>query len=421
MKSVATAGNLSTQAGANLKFQDFYRKLIFSQLEKLSTGSIVLNEDGQTFVFGRASEELPTVHIQVSDKRTYKMVLTGGTIGAAEAYMLGCWFVDDLVNLIQLMLKNRAALQNMESRFSWVKKSWNSFLDKSRLNSLSGSKKNIVAHYDLSNDFFGLFLDPEMMYSSAIYTPKHNDLNAASVYKLQHICERLDLNENDHLVEIGSGWGGMAIYAAQNYGCRVTTTTISDEQYSYAKEKIERLGLSEKITLLKKDYRALEGRFDKLVSIEMIEAVGHQFYAQFFKQVSRLLKPTGLALIQAITTTDSRYELEKNKSDFIRRYIFPGGCLPSNNIISTMLSRCTDMQCVGLEDITYHYARTLRDWREKFLAALPQVKDMGFDDVFIRMWEFYLAYCEGGFKERQINTAQFLFAKPQAQCLPAIK
>ena len=213
----------------------------------------------------------------------------------------------------------------------------------------------------------------------------------------------------------------MAIYAAQNYGCKVTTTTISDEQHAYAQKRIEDLGLSDRITLLKKDYRELEGSFDKLVSIEMIEAVGHQFYDRFFSKCSSLLKPNGVALVQAITTTDARYESEKNKIDFIRRYIFPGGCLPSNNVVFNMLSKYTDMQCIGFEDITFHYARTLKDWRDRFMSSLPEVRNLGFDDVFIRMWEFYLAYCEGGFKERQINTAQFLFAKPEAKCLPTIR
>jgi len=421
MKSIANAGHLNHKGSSVTKRQALYKKLIVSQLKRIHVGGIVLIENDEKLHFGDASKlGDDVVTIRITDPRTYKMVLTGGTIGAGEAYMLGYWQVDNLVGLIQLMLKNRAGMQNMESRFSWVKKSWSSILNKSRINSLRGSKRNIVAHYDLSNDFFSLFLDPTMMYSSAIYENDEQGLNEASIFKLNHICQRLKLTEDDHLLEIGTGWGGMAIHAAQNFGCRVTTTTISDEQYDYAKARIEKLGLSDRITLLKKDYRLLEGQYDKLVSIEMIEAVGHQFYDEFFKGCSSLLKPDGLALIQAITATDQRFEIEKNKTDFIRRYIFPGGCLPSNNIIFSTLARCTDMHCVGLEDITRFYARTLQEWRERFLAALPEVKAMGFDDVFIRMWEFYLAYCEGGFRERQINTTQFVFAKPEARCLPSI-
>ncbi|MEP2617567.1 MAG: cyclopropane-fatty-acyl-phospholipid synthase family protein, partial [Marinomonas sp.] len=280
-------------------------------------------------------------------------------------------------------------------------------------NTKKGSKDNISAHYDLGNDFFFLFLDPTMMYSSAIYPQQEASLEEAAVHKLDRICQKLQLTEADHLLEIGTGWGGMAIHAAKHYGCKVTTTTISKEQYEFAKERVEAEGLQDKITLLLKDYRDLEGQYDKLVSIEMIEAVGHEYYDSYFSKCSELLKPHGVMVIQAITIADQRYDYARRSVDFIQRYIFPGGCLPSNQVIAHKIASKTDMQIVGLEDITEHYAKTLADWRTRFHEARHHVLDMGFDDVFCRMWDFYLAYCEGGFKERAISTGQFVFAKPE--------
>ena len=283
------------------------------------------------------------------------------------------------------------------------------------------SRKNIAAHYDLSNEFFSLFLDPSLMYSSAIFNKNATTLDEASFFKLDHICKSLALNESDHLLEIGTGWGGMAIHAAKYYGCHVTTTTISQEQYNLAKERIEREGLSDKITLLMDDYRDLEGQFDKLVSIEMIEAVGYKFFDTFFQKCSSLLKDTGVMLIQAITTPDQRYDAQKDQTDFIKKYIFPGGCLPSNLYMHQSVARVTDLQNIGLDDITLSYAKTLAEWRTRFWRNIDEVRSMGFDDVFIRMWDFYLCFCQGGFQERVINTAQYLFAKPMYRSLPEIR
>lgn len=428
MKTIAIDGTYGASRGQQNtrregRYQVLCRKFILRKLESLDIGCLTIVENGKQYRFGDEKNSECNVSINILDSRAYSQILSGGTIGAGEAYMLGYWQVDNLVNLVRLMLLNRSSLQNMDSNFSWAKKAISSFLEISRMNNVRGSKRNIVAHYDLSNDFFKLFLDPLMMYSSAIYRTENESLEDAAEYKLKHICERLNLKETDHLIEIGSGWGSMAIYAAKHYGCKVTTTTISDEQFDYAKQQIASEGLQHKVELLKKDYRLLEGmdgKFDKLVSIEMIEAVGHQFYKRFFNKCNALLKHDGVALIQAITASDHRFEKEKNKIDFIRRYIFPGGCLPSNNIIAKMLTKHTDMQCIGFEDITFDYARTLQDWRERFIASLPEVKSMGFDDVFIRMWEFYLAYCEGGFRERAIHTGQFLFAKPGARYSPSV-
>ncbi|MCB2069151.1 MAG: class I SAM-dependent methyltransferase, partial [Ottowia sp.] len=276
----------------------------------------------------------------------------------------------------------------------------------------TGSRKNIAAHYDLGNDFFKLFLDPTMMYSSALFPSADASLEEASVAKLDELCRQLELRSEDHLLEIGTGWGGMAIHAARHYGCRVTTTTISREQYQYACEQVQQAGLQDRVTVLCEDYRNLTGRYDKLVSIEMIEAVGHAFYSDYFQRCSALLKPEGKMVIQAITIADQRYDSARKSVDFIQRYIFPGGCLPSLAVISDHLARDTDMQMVHLRDITADYALTLAHWRERFMAAQEAVLRQGFDRSFIRMWEFYLAYCEGGFRERIIGTVQLAFAKP---------
>jgi len=279
-------------------------------------------------------------------------------------------------------------------------------------NTQSGSRKNISAHYDLGNDFFALFLDSSLMYSSAVFPSSDSNLEDASRHKLELICQSLELSADDHLIEIGTGWGGMAIHAAEHYGCRVTTTTISEEQFNKAREEVKDKGLEDKITVLCKDYRDLEGQFDKLVSIEMIEAVGHEFYESYFRCVSKLLKPHGKAVIQAITIPDQRYEEARDYVDYIKRYIFPGGCLPSIKIISENLAQYTDMQMIDLIDITKDYARTLEAWHHAFLEQMEVVREMGFDDRFINMWRFYLSYCEGGFRERIIGTFQITMAKP---------
>ena len=279
-------------------------------------------------------------------------------------------------------------------------------------NSVARSKENIAAHYDLGNDFFELFLDPTMMYSSALFSDERMSLEQASIAKLDALCQKLSLKQSDHLVEIGTGWGGMAVYAAEQYGCRVTTTTISEEQYRHTLELVNKKGLQNQVTVLKKDYRLLEGKFDKLVSIEMIEAVGHQYFGEYFSKCSNLLKPDGVMAIQAITITDQRYERAKNSMDFIKRYIFPGGCLPSVNCIANHVSADTDMIISDMSDMALDYAETLKRWREAFFSNIDQVRALGFDERFIRMWEYYLCYCEGGFRERVIGTTQMVMTKP---------
>lgn len=400
-------------------FDNMARKIIFKAMNSLERGRLVIEEGGEITVFGESPEQAEIVaHVFVHHRSFYKDLLFGGSIGAGEAYMLGSWSSSNLLDVIRLMVMNLAMLNKMDNSRPLMGRLSSKFLHWFNANTVAGSKKNIAAHYDLGNEFFSLFLDPTMMYSSAMYPHAGATLEQASIYKLDSICRKLGLCENDHLMEVGTGWGGLAIHAAKNYGCRVTTTTISREQYDYACEAVRQAGLEDKITLLLKDYRELDGVYDKLVSIEMIEAVGHEYYENYFEKCSSLLKPDGLMLIQAITIADQRYEEARRSVDFIQRYIFPGGCLPSNEVIARCVSRHSDMMIVGLEDIGIDYARTLAEWRKRFHARLDDVRQMGFDDVFCRMWEFYLCYCEGGFAERAISTAQFVFAKPDAKTIP---
>lgn len=396
------------------------KRFVLGWLDNIHTGCLVINEDEKSYSFGDPNSSL-TASVTVTSPVVYRDILFNGLVGAGEAYMRGAWHSSDLVAVIRVLSANMAEMQSQTSFWSSINQRLTGLAHRYfRANTQANSRLNIAAHYDLGNDFFNLFLDKSMMYSSAIYPTVDASLEVAATYKLEHICQRLQLTENDHLLEIGTGWGGMAIYAATHYGCRVTTTTISKEQYEHARAEVVAAGLEDKVTLLLNDYRDLEGQFDKLVSIEMIEAVGHQYYQQYFSACSRLLKPDGLMLIQAITVPDQRYEITKKSTDFIQRYIFPGGELPSIHVMSTHVTRDTDMQIVGVDDITIDYANTLAAWRERFFHAIDQVREQGFDDVFIRMWDFYLAYCEGGFRERTISTVQLLMAKPRCQQLPAV-
>ena len=389
------------------------RSFMLKVLAKLQVGSLVLKEPGETLTFGTHDDpNAPHAEVHVHDNDLYRRILTGGSIAAGETFIEGLWSSPDLTAVTRAFSANMAMLEALSDRQHFLASAALKVSHWARRNTTARSRENISAHYDLGNDFFSLFLDPSMMYSSAVFPTPESDLATAATYKLKLICEDLELSANDHLVEIGTGWGGMAIYAAENYGCRVTTTTISREQYDYAREAVARRGLQDRITVLFDDYRDLSGRFDKLVSIEMIEAVGHQFYDTYFSTLSRLLKPHGKAAIQAITMPEQRYEQARDSVDFIKRYIFPGGCLPSLTVISDALSRVTDLQMSNLRDITRDYADTLNVWHEGFLEKLDEVKEMGFDDRFIRMWRYYLSYCEGGFRERIIGTYQITMTKP---------
>lgn len=389
------------------------REAMFRVLGHLKVGSLTLHEGAQRHHFGEPGDSTaPNAEVHVHNPEAYARILSGGSIAAGETYLQGHWTSPDPVQVTRLFSANLAVLQSWDASQSLLARIALKIAHRFNRNTADGSRDNIAAHYDLGNEFFALFLDPTMMYSSAVFENAHMGLDAAAEAKLDEICHQLELSPDDHLLEIGTGWGGMAIHAAKHYGCKVTTTTISQEQYEYACAAVQRENLQDRVTLLLQDYRKLEGQYDKLVSIEMIEAVGHEFYREYFRRCSDLLKPDGKMVIQAITMADQRYELARDSVDFIKRYIFPGGCLPSIAVIADHLARDTDMQMVHLRDITEDYAMTLAHWRARFLDRLDEVRQMGFDENFIRMWDYYLCYCEGGFRERIISTVQLAFAKP---------
>lgn len=397
------------------KVSGFIRKKVLQQLSDLKSGCLIIQDPIETLVLGDKNNTDLQVTISVSDFDFYTQVATHGSIGAAESYMANQWQVDELTNLVRLLVKNRDLLDDMESGTAWIKNSLLKFWHWLNKNNQQGSRKNIAAHYDLGNQFFRLFLDQHLMYSSAIYTDKADNLEAASELKLRTVCEKLNLQPDDHLIEIGTGWGGLAIYAATQYGCKVTTTTISQQQYEYAESRVKQLGLEDKITLLKQDYRNLKGQYDKLVSIEMIEAVGHHYLDTYIEKCNSLLKEDGLALIQAITIEDHRYQQALSSVDFIKRHIFPGSFIPSVSAIVNSMNKTGDFRLINLEDFGESYAKTLRDWRIAFMQNLDEVRTQGFNESFIKMWEFYLCYCEGGFIEKAISDVHLLMAKPENQ------
>ena len=386
------------------------RSLVFRQLKKIDTGYISIQEGNKKFSFGKKGNL--SAHITVHDPRFYGALAFGGSIGVSEAFIQKFWSVNDLTKLIRIMAINQNAMDQLESLFNVFLKPILKCLHYLNQNSVKGSRSNISKHYDLGNDFFSLFLDSTMMYSSAVFKNPQDSLYQGSIHKLEMICQGLELNAQDHVIEIGSGWGGFAIYAAQNFGCMVTTTTISKQQYLFVKQKIKDLKLTHKIKVLLSDYRHLKGQYSKLVSIEMLEAVGYQYYDTYFKVCSHLLKSDGIAFIQTITITDQRYEKAKHSVDFIQRYIFPGSCIPSLTALQNSITESSDLKIFQVRDIGDHYARTLALWRVAFLKRLSEVKALGFDDVFIRMWHFYLAYCEGGFKEKAISDIHLKLIKP---------
>jgi cyclopropane-fatty-acyl-phospholipid synthase len=400
------------------------RWLVLRALARVEGGEIVLLEGApdsppaSPLVLGALDPARPLrAVIQIHSPRFYRQMLRG-SVGMGESYVDGLWDCDDLVALTRIAALNVAGLDRLRRIFAPVLipvQRWTRWLAR---NTPGRSRKQIEAHYDLGNDMFALFLDPTMMYSCALFEHSRASLEDASLAKLERICSQLKLSPEDHVLEIGTGWGGFAVYAAQRYGCRVTTTTISREQHAYATERVRKAGLSEHITVLLEDYRALSGEYDKLVSIEMIEAVGWRDFPTFFRRCSDLLREDGAMMLQAIVIDDRAYEVEKAGRSFINTYIFPGGCLPSMEVISRTVAKSTDLRQVNLEDITAHYTLTLARWRERFLAAADQVSELGYDERFRRLWELYLSYCEGGFAERRIQDVQLLLAKPGYRAEP---
>ena len=388
------------------------RSLVFSVLAKIDYGQIELVDHSERFLFPEFAENKSLLgRINIHDRSVYRDFVKGGSIGAAEAFIAGKWSSPNLTTVIRIFARAQQQTDALEQQRPWLTKLKYALLHRGNRNSQAGSKKNILAHYDLGNELYSRFLDPEMMYSSAIYPQEDASLAQAQLHKLSTICQRLELKASDHLLEIGTGWGGLAIYAAQEYGCKVTTTTISDAQHAYAKSRIEQLGLGDKITLLKRDYRELTGEYDKLVSIEMIEAVGFEYLPSFFKQCNQRLKPGGKLLIQSITIADQRFDYYKRSVDFIQRYIFPGGFLPSITVLAQNLTQHTELVTESIDDIGLDYAKTLAHWRDAFLNSWSELTEFGYDEQFKRLWLYYFAYCEGAFLERSTSTVHMVARK----------
>jgi cyclopropane-fatty-acyl-phospholipid synthase len=388
------------------------QKILFKLLSKIQYGKITLHDGDVTRIFnGTEALDTHSVTVYVVNPRAYRTVLLEGSIGAGKSYMEGDWNTDNLSQLLEIFIRNTHLFAAIESPFARFVIFIRALLNKWRPNNIKRAKKNIVNHYDLGNKFFELFLDPTMMYSCALYETEQLSSEQASTAKLRTICEHLQLKPEDHVLEIGSGWGGFAIYAAREYGCKITTTTISNKQYAFVKQEIARLGLGNQIELLNIDYRKLTGSYDKLVSIEMVEAVGHKYFDTFFRKCNQLVKPEGLFFLQAIVINDQAYESSKHEIDFIKYYIFPGGCLPSVNTIFESIATQTKMQLMHLRDIGEHYVLTLNDWHKKLLANIPAIKQQDFSENFIRMWEFYFCYCAAGFQTNYISDIHALWRK----------
>ncbi|HEX4466848.1 MAG TPA: cyclopropane-fatty-acyl-phospholipid synthase family protein [Solirubrobacteraceae bacterium] len=382
-------------------------------------GRLELREGTMTLSFGPGEDEhaLRAV-VHVHSPRVYRRVLFGGSVGLCETYIEGLWDSPDLVALTRVAALNVAGLDRVKRRFAFLLVPFERWVRRLARNTPGRARKRIAAHYDLGNELFALFLDPTMMYSCAVFERPEATLEEASLAKLERVCSKLGLSAEDHVLEIGTGWGGFAVYAAEHYGCRVTTTTISAEQHAYALQRVRNAGLEDRVTVLLEDYRALSGRYDKLVSIEMIEAVGWQYFPAFFRTCSELLRDDGAMLLQAIVIDDRAYEVEKAGRSFINTYIFPGGCLPSMEVIARTVARVTDLRQVHLEDITAHYATTLEHWRNGFAESSERLAELGYDERFRRLWELYLSWCEGGFRERRIQDVQLLLAKPSHRAEP---
>ena len=398
----------------------FARQMLTARLGRLKEGSLTIVTPDEKLHFGHACNDIEPIEITLNSAGFWGAVAFGGSVGAAESYIYGEWTVNDLTGLIRLMVRNAAVLDDLEGGLARFAEPIRRLLHWLNRNDLSGSRKNIAAHYDLGNAFFERMLDPSMAYSSAIYPSTRATLAEAQVHKFDTICRKLHLEKDDQLLEIGTGWGGLAMHAAQHYGAKVTTTTISREQHDYAREAIAKAGLSDRVTLLFEDYRDLRGQFDKLVSIEMIEAVGHQFLDTYLKTCSDRLAPHGMMLLQAITLQDQSYQAALRQVDFIQRYVFPGSFIPSISAITASMAAVTDLKVFHLEDIGPHYARTLAQWRRNVFADPQAIRSLGYSDEFLRLWEFYLCYCEGGFLERHIGDVQMLLTKPRCTREPLL-
>ena len=406
--SSSRAKNLN---GKSERSGDFLRRMFVRILLGAQHGHFLLKENGSVIAEVGDRNDCLKAEVDVLDSRSYARALLGGNTAAGEAFVDGWWTSPDITQVTRFFSRNLEMMDRWDKKFGWLLKPFSYLRLLRRNNTTSQAKKNILAHYDLGNVLYQSFLDDRMQYSSAIFQSPTEGLAQAQVNKLVRLCEKLELSAEDHLLEVGSGWGGLAIFAAKNYGCRVTTTTISEKQYSFAKAAIKVEGLEDRIELLKKDYRLLEGRYDKIVSVEMIEAVGRKFLPEYFEKLNDLMKANGLLMLQAITIADQRFDSYRKNEDFIQKHIFPGGFLPSMNLISELISEKTEFVTRDLKDIGLDYACTLDHWRKAFLENQNELQSLGYDQRFKNLWLYYLGYCEGGFLERRISANQLLFSK----------
>ena len=386
---------------------------LLKKLDNIKIGYLQLYVDDMIYEFGHAHCD-SRIHavIRVQDIRAFRTIVFGGEPAAGKTYIDGWWTSDDLIEVLRIFTVNRDTLFGFKHGIASFSKNINRIVNNALRNTIKGSKRNIKAHYDIGNDLYELFLDEKMMYSSAYFRHENESLASAATYKLKIICDKLALSPDDHVIEIGTGWGGFAIYAAQNYGCKVTTTTISDEQYNHATNKVKDLQLEDKVTVLKQDYRNLSGSYDKLVSIEMIESVGHQYLDNYFRKCSSLLKADGAMLLQSITMSDYLFKRYINSTDFIRKYVFPGGCLTSMNAMLGSTSKHTDLTLYHSESFAQSYATTLKYWYQNFIQNKDKVIELGYSSTFMRLWEYYMKYCQAGFEHRVIDVHHLVFKKP---------
>ena len=396
------------------------RHLVLKTLSSIKLGLLHIEDGPDTHTFGSASEDSLEATICITDSRFYRNTLLRGSVGSAEAYIQEWWKTPDLTAVIRILARNLDSLDSIDGGWQWLSKPFLWGYHLFNWNSLKGAQRNISAHYDLSNAFFQMMLDPTMCYSCGIFEDSTSTLEDSSIEKMDRLCRKLYLKPEDHLLEIGTGWGGMAIHAASKYGCKVTTTTISREQHDMARKRIDEAGLQDRIDLRLEDYRKLDGVYDKLVSVEMIEAIGKNQFKTFWNKCSELLRPGGRLALQSITIQDHRFETASREVDFIKRYIFPGSCIPSVSALLTAASASSDLRLVHLEEIGSHYVRTLAEWRANVHARLDGAMELGLDNKFMRMWDFYLSYCEGGFAERTIGDAQLVMERPGATTPPLL-
>ena len=396
--------------------QRLCRAVLRRRLAGLRHGVIELEEGGCIERFGRLTGHCGlTARVHVRHPRFYRALALGGSIGAGRAYMDGDWSTDDLARLLCILAANLPDWRGGDRWRARLARPLSAALRWLRDNTAAGSRRNVAAHYDLGNALFELFLDRDLHYSSAYFVPPQADLDQAQRAKADLVCRKLELAADDHLLEIGCGWGGLALHAARHYGCRVTATTVSRQQHALAVQRVQAAGLADRVTVLCEDYRRLRGRYDKLAAVEMLEAVGHRRHGRFLAHCGRLLKPHGLMLLQAITIDERRHGAAAREEDFIQRYVFPGGSLPSLSRLVRLLGRHTQLRVEHCEDLAPHYALTLRHWRGRFMARQAQVRALGYPLRFVRLWEFYLAYCEAGFSARAVAVQQLLLAGPQAR------